>query len=165
MNKRRANLTLTLALFAFSAMCGACIERKHYWSQSQTIDNCSWNKYSDLKFEIPVDDTVSWYLMSLNLRNRTDYGYQNLYLFVQTQSPTGATSRDTLNFMLARDDGKWTGSGGMFSKYRENIFPYRQVKFLQTGVYTLNIRQGMREDDLNGIASIDLTLDKVKSIN
>jgi gliding motility-associated lipoprotein GldH len=118
-----------------------------------------WNKNEAVEFTVPVKDTLSWYSISINLRNRTDYAFQNLYLFIKTKSPDGGFTVDTLNYMLARDDGSWTGSGGLFSMYKENVFLYRKyVKFPVKGDYTVNIIHGMREDNLQGIASVGLIL-------
>jgi gliding motility-associated lipoprotein GldH len=106
-----------------------------------------------------VEDTLTLYSLSIDLRNRTDYSFQNLYLFLNISAPNGNTTADTLNFTLAYDDGKWTGSGGLFSKFRENTFRYRRyIKFPQKGNYSVNIRHGMRKDDLEGIFSVGLTL-------
>jgi gliding motility-associated lipoprotein GldH len=132
---------------------------KYVWQQNKIITDGIWNKDTVLKIELPMEDTVSWYSLSINVRNRTDYSFQNLYLFLQILAPNGATTTDTLNFILANDDGSWTGSGGLFSKYKENTFLYRKyVQFPVSGDYSVNIRQGMRKDDLEGIASVGLIL-------
>jgi gliding motility-associated lipoprotein GldH len=123
------------------------------------VADCRWNKDTSLKFNIPVEDTVSLFSLFINLRNKTDYSFQNLYLFLNIKSPNGNTTTDTLNFILAYDDGNWTGSGGLFAKYRENMFLYRKyIQFPEKGNYSVNIRHGMRKDDLEGISSIGLTL-------
>ncbi|MDR1887690.1 MAG: gliding motility lipoprotein GldH [Prevotellaceae bacterium] len=137
----------------------SCADRNGVWRQNGIITDCRWNKDSTLRFDIPVDDTVSLYSISVNLRNRTDYGFQNLYLFLNITAPGGAATTDTLNFILAYDDGRWTGSGGLFSKYRENMFLYRKyVRFPYRGNYTASIRHGMRKDELEGISSVGLSL-------
>jgi gliding motility-associated lipoprotein GldH len=129
------------------------------WQQNTVIANCLWNKDTLLKFSIPVEDTVSWYSLSFDLRNRTDYSFQNLYLFFNIEAPNGNTTADTLNFILAHDDGSWTGSGGVFSKYRENVFQYREyIRFPEKGDYSITIRHGMRKDILEGISSVGLAL-------
>lgn len=141
-------------MFAYS-----CMDRSMVWEQNVIVGNCIWNKDTVMKFNIPVDDTVALYSLSVNLRNRTDYSFQNLYLFLNINAPNGNTTADTLNFTLAYDDGKWTGTGGMFSKFRENSFPYRKyIRFPEKGIYKVNVRHGMRKDDLEGIFSVGLTL-------
>jgi gliding motility-associated lipoprotein GldH len=93
------------------------------------------------------------------VRNRTDYSFQNLYIFLDIKAPNGNATVDTLNFVLAHDDGKWIGTGGLFSKFRENAFLYRDyIRFPERGAYSVSIRHGMRKDDLEGISSVGLTL-------
>jgi gliding motility-associated lipoprotein GldH len=137
----------------------SCMDRNTVWQQNMTVKDCIWNKDAALKFALPVEDTLEWYSLSIDLRNRTDYGFQNLYLFINISAPNGNTFADTLNFVLAYDDGKWTGSGGLFSKFRENTFLYRKyIRFPEPGVYTVNVRHGMRKDELEGISSVGLIL-------
>ncbi|MDR1340543.1 MAG: gliding motility lipoprotein GldH [Prevotellaceae bacterium] len=148
-----------IALFFTIPLLSSCTDENRIWQQNVTVADCLWNRDTLLKFSIPVEDTVSWYSLSIDLRNRTDYSFQNLYLFLNIKAPNGNTTADTLNFMLAYDDGSWTGSGGLFSKYRENTFLYREyIRFPERGDYSVNIRHGMRKDDLKGISSVGLTL-------
>jgi len=143
----------------FVAMFLSSCTDKYVWQQNKIITESIWNKDSILRIELPVTDTVSVYSLSINVRNKTDYSFQNLYLFLQILAPNGATTTDTLNFTLANDDGSWTGSGGLFSKYKENTFLYRQyVQFPMQGNYSVNVRHGMRKDDLEGIASVGLLI-------
>jgi gliding motility-associated lipoprotein GldH len=149
-----------LILFVAAALTViACADKTVAWQQTAIIDNCVWNKDSAARFNIVVEDTLAWYSLSVDVRNRTDYSFQNLYIFLNISAPNGVATADTLNFVLARDDGKWTGAGSIFSKYRENTFPYRRrIRFPQCGTYAVGIRHGMRKDDLEGIFSVGLTL-------
>jgi gliding motility-associated lipoprotein GldH len=152
-----------IPLFAI-VLASSCIDKNTAWQQNTSVKDCVWNKDSILKFHIPVEDTLSWYSLSVNLRNRTDYSFQNLYIFLNISAPNGNTTTDTLNFALAYDNGKWTGSGGLFSKFKENTFLYRNyIRFPEPGTYLVNIRHGMRKDNLNGISSVGLTLNYFKN--
>jgi gliding motility-associated lipoprotein GldH len=148
-----------IALFFGILFLSSCTDQNKTWKQNLIIENSLWNKDTLLKFNIPVEDTVSLYSLSVYLRNRTDYSFQNLYLFLNTMAPNGNATTDTLNYILAHDDGSWTGSGGLFSKYRENTFLYRKyIRFPEKGNYSVTIRHGMRKDNLEGITSVGLTL-------
>jgi gliding motility-associated lipoprotein GldH len=149
---------LSLAALLLMVSCGGG-DRILLFSRSQTVDPDGWDKSEVLDFEVPVNDTASVCALLVNLRNRTDYPYRNLYLFVNVKAPDGREIADTLNYALADDSGKWTGAGGMFSKYRENTFYYRNnIVFPMSGTYTVSFRHGMREERLNGIASVGLIL-------
>jgi gliding motility-associated lipoprotein GldH len=153
-------------LFFTVLLLSSCSDKSMIWQQKMIITDCRWNKDTVLKFDIPVGDTVELYSLSIYVRNRLDYSFQNLYLFLNIKAPNENTTSDTLSFDLAYDDGKWKGSGGLFSKYRENIFLYREyILFPEKGNYSVNIRHGMRKDDLEGIASIGLILKHIKKIN
>ncbi|MDR0725016.1 MAG: gliding motility lipoprotein GldH [Prevotellaceae bacterium] len=153
-----------IPLFAVVLVASSCTGKKAAWQQNAVIENCRWNKDSILKFSIPVEDTVAWYSLSVDLRNRTDYRFQNIYIFLNITAPNGNATTDTLNFTLAYDDGKWTGAGGLFSKFKENSFLYRKyIRFPEYGTYSVNIRHGMRSVDLEGIASVGLALNYSKN--
>lgn len=137
----------------------SCKNDNTIWQENKSIPECKWNKDKILTFNIPVEDTVSLFSFSINLRNRTDYSYQNLYLFIKTKAPNGGITIDTLNYKLANEDGSWIGNGGIFSKYREKTYLYRKyIKFPVKGDYIVTIQQGMREEELTGIASVSLNL-------
>ncbi|MDR2424051.1 MAG: gliding motility lipoprotein GldH [Prevotellaceae bacterium] len=137
----------------------ACCNSTTVWQQNASIPSAEWNMNDTLKFDMPVADTSLRYALCINVRNRIDYDYQNLYLFIETRAPYGGVTTDTLNCMLAYDSGEWTGSGGIFSKYRENIFLYRNnIRFIATGNYSVTIRHGMRRENLNGVAALCLIL-------
>jgi gliding motility-associated lipoprotein GldH len=142
----------------------SCVDRSVVWQQIAFVEDCVWNKDSILKFSIPVEDTLAWYSLSVDIRNRTDYSFQNLYIFLDVKAPNGNTTVDTLNFVLAHDNGRWTGAGGMFSKFRMNVFSYRNyIRFPAPGTYSVNVRHGMRRDDLEGVFSVGLTLNHSKN--
>lgn len=155
----RINHKYCFLLFFMILLISSCISKNGTWQHNTVIKDCIWNKDTTLTFCLPIEDTVTLCSLSVYLRNRTDYSFQNLYLFLNIKAPNGNTTTDTLNFNLAYDDGKWTGSGGLFSKYRENTFLYRKyVKFPEKGSYNINIRHGMRKDNLEGISSVGLIL-------
>lgn len=134
----------------------AC-EDRNIWEQQVSVDNCVWSKYDTLSYNIPAPDTLGYYDILLNIRNRTDYPFSNIYLFVTAEAPNGAYSIDTINFVLAEENGKWIGKGN--SQYRDNRFLYRsKIRFPVQGDYLIKVRQGMRRDSLNGIANIGLEL-------
>lgn len=144
----------------------ACCDNTTVWQQNATISSAEWNINDTLKFDMSVADTSLRYALCINVQNRIDYDYQNLYLFVETRAPYGGVTVDTLNCMLAYDSGEWTGSGGIFSKFRENTFLYRNnIRFIEAGNYSVSIRHGMRRENLNGIAALCLILQKYNNLN
>ena len=93
------------------------------------------------------------------MRNDGRYEYSNLWLFIRTNSPTGAILRDTLECRLANEQGRWQGrgSGGRFSL--EIPLRYR-VRFPNPGTYIFEIDQGMRNKELKYITDLGLRIEK-----
>ena len=58
------------------------------YDESITIGNKAWYKDDLARFEVTIDDTLQLYDFYVNIRNTTDYRYSNLYIFMNTNSPT-----------------------------------------------------------------------------
>ena len=126
---------------------------------SRPVPDYTWHMHDTVRFEAAVSDTSRRHQIHISIRNTTDYPYSNLYMFMDVRFPNGTTFRDTLECILAQNDGKWTGKG--FGKIRENVFLFRDnVWFPDTGIYVFSLVHGMREDALRGIADVGLRINK-----
>jgi len=128
------------------------------FDKSVDIPGYQWTKHGKINFDIPVSDTINGYNILISLRNNNDYPYSNCFLFVNTISPKGMTIRDTVEFTLADDHGKWLGHGfgGIWSTefYKKNIrFPFH-------GNYQIELVQAMRDEPLHGIMDVSLRVEK-----
>jgi gliding motility-associated lipoprotein GldH len=133
--------------------------QKDFYVHNVPIEKGIWPAGRFYRFEVPVSDTVSYYNVYLQVRNDGRYEYSNLWLFIRTNSPTGASLRDTLECRLADPQGRWQGrgSGGRFSL--EIPLRYR-VKFPNPGKYLFEIDQGMRDKELKYITDLGLRIEK-----
>jgi gliding motility-associated lipoprotein GldH len=112
---------------------------------------------STLVYNFTITDSLQFYNFFIDVRNTTDYPYQNLYLFFTTSFPDGTTFTDTLNCMLCDAYGRWTGKGS--GRIKENRFIFKpKVRFQQKGDYLFSVQQAMREIDLIGITDLGITL-------
>ncbi len=153
----RANLTIVIILFFAFTSC----DRTGVYEENIDTSNSTWAENNIAKFIAPIEDTVSYNNIYINIRNTTDYPNCNLFLFIATTSPAGATQIDTIECSLADDQGKWLGKG--FGYIRDNQIPYkRNVRFPQKGDYKFEIKQAMRTDSLIGISSVGVRVEKSK---
>ncbi len=137
----------------------ASCDRNGVYEENINTSNGLWAENNVAKFIAPIADTVSYHNIFINIRNNTDYPNCNLYLFIATTSPTGATLLDTVEYFLADDQGKWLGKG--FGYIRDSQIPYkRNVRFPKKGDYRFEIKQAMRTDSLTGIASVGIRIEK-----
>ncbi len=145
-------------IFLIAILMTACNENVVYES-NQRIPGNEWNRSDIHRFEVEIDDTVNAHNLLINVRNTGEYPRSNLFLFVSASSPSGAYTRDTLEFILAEPSGKWLGKG--FGSVWQNRFYYRRnVRFPERGIYLFEFEQAMRFDDLPGILDIGLRIEK-----
>jgi len=125
------------------------------------IKNTSWARTEIVKFDVTIEDTTSYNKVFVNIRNTGNYKYSNLYLFMSTIYPNGKISRDTIDCLLANDKGKWLGKGlGDIKDCRYLL--KKGVRFHQKGIYTFGFEQAMRIENLEGIKSIGIRIEKMK---
>jgi gliding motility-associated lipoprotein GldH len=154
---RNFNNIIVLGILFLSVSC----KNVSVYDANIDIPKETWTLDSIATFKVNIIDTSSVHNVLVNIRNTNDYPNSNLYLFIQTTSPTGATLRDTLECILADTKGNWLGKG--FGAIRDSQFPYkRYIKFPENGIYVFDIQQGMRTHSLKGIASIGLRVEKVE---
>lgn len=119
-----------------------------------------WNKDTLCVFDIPITDISSSYNVYVNVRNRGEYPYQNLWLFMQKMSPDSVVVNDSIELYLADQRGKWLGSG-IGSVLEIPVLYQQNVKFQRKGKYQYKIGHGMRDSILVGINDIGMRVERV----
>jgi len=148
-----SGLLLSVCLFVTS-----CNSNKLY-DDFQSIPGAVWNYNKPLEFKVAMTDTNQVYNIYLNLRHKSLYQMSNLFLFVTTKAPSGDMVKDTVEFILADQSGKWYGSGlGDLLTYRR-IYK-RNIRFGQKGIYTFDLQQAMRVNDLPNITDAGICIEK-----
>lgn len=146
-----------LVSFLIFALFFVACTHKTYYQKLNPIRNEIWNKDTLFVYEFNVEDSSKYYNFYINVRNTTDYAYQNLYLFFTSQFPDSTIFTDTLNCILFDPYGRWTGKGS--GRIKENRFIFKsKVRFPQTGNYIFTAQQAMRDENLTGITDFGITL-------
>jgi len=152
--------TAGILLMVVAILLVSCRSRILF-EKTSSIPREGWKQDNFLAYTIPVDDTSKQYKISLLIRNEARYKYSNLFLFINTTAPGGAGIRDTIEIRMADERGKWMGKG-IGGKYTLEIPFKTQVKFPQTGNYTIEIEQGMRDENLEFITDLGLRIKNLK---
>ena len=148
-------LFITIILSLFSC------DGSRIYEVNKEIDNAEWNRDSIEQFDVEIVDTSLFYNVVINVRNKNDYPYSNLYLFIEMSSPMEKYFTDTLEVQLADNKGKWLGSG-IGNIWQNQIRLLSQVKLLEGGTYKIKIGQGMRDDDLIGISDVGVRFEQAR---
>jgi gliding motility-associated lipoprotein GldH len=159
-NQKKMRTKLLPAIFVLLFIV-ACAPNDVYM-QYQTVHAEGWSKDSLYTFDVPISDSLARYNVYINIRNRGEYPYQNLWLFLKKISPDSVITNDSIECYLADQRGKWLGTGA--GSLMEMPVLYQQnVRFETNGTYQYQIVQGMRDDLLIGINDIGLRIEKVGS--
>lgn len=145
----------------FIAFCGvwltACSKEKVVFEKTVDLKNATWTYADTLDFAFDIADTMALYDMTLQIRHRADYGFQNIYVQIFTKFPTGERIAQPLNFDLADATGKWLGKGsGASREFEVNI--QENAFFNQAGRHVVTLAQFMRSESLAGIERIRFKL-------
>ncbi len=156
--KIKSQITLGAFVLILVVLLNACSNQMIYRENSH-ISSSGWSMSDSIAFTFKIDDTLVPLNIYFNVRNSTDYSYQNLYFFITTSYPGGEFSRDTAECILAGIDGKWLGKGR--GKTRDSKFLFRkEVRFRKAGTYTIFVNQAMREEILKGITDVGIIIEK-----
>ncbi|WP_259429464.1 gliding motility lipoprotein GldH [Chryseobacterium chendengshani] len=124
--------------------------------------NNKWGKKAEQKFKLEVTDPQNPKNIIFVVRNNNEYPYSNIRFIVNFKSPKSKISQtDTLNYILAKPNGEWLGTG--FGETKETLFQYKtNFKFPEKGTYEVGILQAMRNDNLKGIEDIGIKVETAK---
>ncbi len=155
----KAASALPFLIFASLIILLSSCDKKAIYDNTKTISEGVWNVNDPVIFEVPVKDTMAVYNFYLNIRHSTDYKFANIYFFVTSIYPDGKMARDTVECILADRQGKWLGKG--ISNIRDDqILLRRGLRFPESGTYTFEFEQAMRQKELPGIKDIGLRIEK-----
>ena len=145
--------------FCLLATLVAC-DSSTVFEENLRIKNSAWERNEKAFFEFEISDSAAIYDLYLNFRHGGDYPYQNIYLFVESKSPSGKIAIDTAQMILANKKGRWMGKGiGDIFDYQ---FRFKQGRlFPENGKYYFEIEQAMREETLDNVTDIGMAVKKV----
>lgn len=145
-----------LFLLALSLALG-CSETPEY-EAFLAVSEDGWHADSTARFQVEIKDSTARYAVIFHLRANQDYPFANLYLFRRIVSAEGQEYGDTANLRLADPQGRWLGEGVGAVKTFSRPFRAQALQFRETGTYTFEFTQAMRQDPLPGVESLGLTL-------
>jgi gliding motility-associated lipoprotein GldH len=148
-----------LLAILISLLTVACSNNDVFF-QYKAVAPTGWNKDSLYTFDVKITDTVSAYNVYVNIRNRGEYPYQNLWLFLDKTSPDKIQMKDSVECYLADQRGKWLGSG-IGSVMEMPILYQQNARFKKAGIYHYKIVHGMRDSVLIGINDIGMRFEKI----
>lgn len=127
-----------------------------------SVEN-SWQKNEAKKMEFDINDAQSPKNLIFVVRNNNEYPYSNLFLISMLKDETQKVIKtDTLQYLLAKPNGEWLGSG--MGGVKEIWVQYKNdYQFPKNGKYSVEIKHGMRTENLQGIEDIGIKIENTKT--
>ena len=148
-------ISICILLFCIITSCNKNV----VYSKYERIDEeKGWPAKQLINFETEMKDTLQLYDVYINVRNAESYPYRNLFMFLHTTYPNGDMSIDTIECVLADEQGHWLGKG-MGDLYDNSIFFKKNAHFKQAGKYKFAFEQTMRYGNKNEIDPLYLIMD------
>lgn len=155
-NLKKNKFTLLLSLLFLAA----CDSNTMYHSFLHPPKE-GWNKSDTLTFKAPIEDSLATYRVSVEVRNRGDYPYSNLSLFISHNTKDSTVFvTDTIKYTLADKSGKWLGTG--LGDLYQSACSYTFVAPKRSGNLIFRISHGMQDNTLIGINDVGIKIDQEK---
>ena len=120
-----------------------------------------WDKKKIQSFDFNINDFQNQKNLIFIIRNNNDYPYSNIRVIASIEHNKKVISKDTLNYVLAKPNGEWLGTG--FGETKETLFQYKlNYRFPQNGKYSVKVTQAMRRNILPGIEDLGIKIQNVK---
>ncbi|HSY76252.1 MAG TPA: gliding motility lipoprotein GldH [Bacteroidia bacterium] len=159
MCKNRPFFVLLCCITVVFCSCNKGVMYQKYVS----IPDNTWVANKPITFTVPVDDTINYYNVYVNIRQANDYDFGNIYLFIDITAPGNHTERDTMNCVLADNSGRWLGQG-LGDIWDNKLWFKRHTRF-HKGEYKFTYTQAMRVDTLEQIMDVGLRVEKEQAQN
>ncbi|MFT6747370.1 MAG: gliding motility-associated lipoprotein GldH [Glaciecola sp.] len=152
-----------LVLFICAIVVSSCDSSVIYEEQID-LEGQTWHKDSAISYFYEADTIISKVVgFSFNVRYNIDYAYRNMWLFVKIKTPGREEKLDTINLEFMDFQGNWKEGveGGTIKEYK-HYYDYGLPK-PPKGVYKIELRQGMRDENLKNVVSVGARIEKLVS--
>lgn len=127
------------------------------FDEYKTVPN-QWQKDVVVSFKVNPPDSIKPYNLFVNIRNTNAYKFSNLFLIVEMVYPHGKTTKDTLEYLMAKPNGELLGKG--LTDIKENKLWYKGYNapfvFEEKGEYNITIQHAIRNNgDVNGVDNLE----------
>lgn len=153
-------------LFVIVAMLFISCDKKRVFDEYKPVGK-SWDKDSIVTFNLPEIDSTKQYNLFLNIRDNSNYPYNNLFLIVSLVAPNGLTTVDTLEYLMADNEGNLLGEG--FTDVKTSKLVYKERMKFKAGKNILHVKQAVREtgkvngvEKLEGITDVGFRIEKIE---
>jgi gliding motility-associated lipoprotein GldH len=161
---RKSRFLFYLGLFLLVNTGNFSCTPLNLYERTVAIPAHEWKSSFIPQFSFQIKDTSARYDLSITLRHRDLYHYNNIWLQINLLSPDGKQYKFKTEKQLGTNESGWLGTG-MDDIYEHRISLQKElmengVSLRRKGRYTLSIKQIMREDPLEQVMNVGLRIEK-----
>ncbi|NGM65585.1 gliding motility lipoprotein GldH [Sphingobacterium sp. SGR-19] len=136
----------------------ACANQPFYDVYKSTV-NRRWHHHEKQAFQVHIDENDAQYDVWIYIRHTGEYDFANLFFLSHETGPQLKDNSYRHELRLATPDGRWIGKNAG-NLYENKLLLKENYAFPDTGIYTFEIEQNMRENPLLNITDIGLKIIK-----
>lgn len=156
--KHRGILLIHILLLFIASMVGACDEHTVY-HVFRSVPQEGWEREDTLCFEVSVPDSLACYKLSVEIRNRNSYPYQNIGLSVSYDGgELWKRPADSLEIILADERGIWTGNGWGCLYQQASVVG--EIMMEKANQYLFKVAYTLPDEMLPGINDVGIKLER-----
>lgn len=145
----------------FSLLFIQACDNNTVYKKYKNIPDKIWDRDFQPEFKVDIEEPGNTYNIYLHVRHASMYPYSNIWIFVHCTTPTGKSSTDTVECVLADKSGEWKGDG-IGDIWDNEILWKQHYSFPQKGEYSYRMEQAMRVKKLPGIMDVGISVKKLE---
>lgn len=134
----------------------------YIFEEDYSVDPAGWTYDQTARFEFNAPDTTEQYNLWLTINHSPEYSYENIYVNIKTEFPAQPTAEQRLSLDIADKFGNWQGDCNR-DRCLTLIPLQTNLRFRELGEHALEIVQDTRDEKLEGINVLSLSVEKIKS--
>ena len=139
-------------------MLAGCMPASVY-EKSHVFKNNVWKQQVKPEFNVDIKDTSKAYSFVFTLRTTTEYKFSNLWVYLNTTTPTGEKAREPYEIKVTNAEGSWLGK--KTGTVVETSISFKNRKLPQKGRYHFVLEQGITERFVDEVLDISLLVEEV----
>jgi gliding motility-associated lipoprotein GldH len=156
--KKYSFLTFLATCFVSATVLFSC-NTIDVFEKFESFPKNEWHVSKQPTFSFEVKDTTARYYIYFVIRHTDAYKYNNIWVNISTQSPSGIKQTQLVNLKLADNTKGWLGVG-MDDIFDSRIKITNSPVALKAGVYNFTIAQAMRDEPLAAVLSAGIRVEK-----
>lgn len=155
---KNKNLCLKGIILLFVASLASACDKQTVYHAFRSLPAEGWLRRDTLAFDVQVSDSMTYYKLSLQVRNLNNYPYRNLPLTVCHIADSIPSPTDTVQFILADSKGNWTGKGwgGLY----QTSVSVGSIRIDRPGTYRFKVSYALPDERLQGINDVGIKLER-----